>query len=99
MQAQASLDGKPSTLTPSFPQGQCCTRCYTAKSNVKKCRCRCRGQHHGQAYKREADSFEDWLDAVDAACDLHGQAYKREVDSCEKEAEAAYAKLDGTSKP
>jgi hypothetical protein len=64
MQMQASLDGKPSTPTPIFPQGRCCTRCYAAKSDAKKCRCRCKGNHHGQAHKREADSCEKQAEAA-----------------------------------
>ena len=29
----------------------CCHRCFIAKSDKKKCKCRCKGNHHGEAYK------------------------------------------------
>ncbi len=36
--------------------GICCARCYTAKSEKKKCKCRCHGVHHGEARTKDAKS-------------------------------------------
>jgi len=27
-------------------KGICCSRCYNAESDKKKCKCRCHGEHH-----------------------------------------------------
>lgn len=37
----------------------CCSRCYVAKSDKKKCKCRCKSGHHGEAYKtKDAEKQE-----------------------------------------
>lgn len=54
----------PSSLQEKKPwAGICCSRCYTAKSEKKKCKCKCHGQHHGlgRKVKTEIDSQESQL--------------------------------------
>jgi uncharacterized paraquat-inducible protein A len=33
-------------------KGLCCSRCYKAQSEKKKCRCRCHSQYHGLGRKK-----------------------------------------------
>lgn len=59
MQVQVTLEGK----------GQCCKRCFTAKTDKKKCRCRCKGQHHGKAHKFEKTDPR-WNGEIGKNCNL-----------------------------
>jgi len=44
----------------------CCARCYAAKSDVKKCKCRCQGAHHGQGHRRMSDDNDKLLPETEA---------------------------------
>jgi len=42
-------------------KGRCCFGCFVAKTDRKKCKCRCRGEHHGkgqQARRAEKGIYE-----------------------------------------
>lgn len=40
----------------------CCSRCYKAQSEKKKCKCRCHGQYHGLGIKKPAKGDTDEAD-------------------------------------
>jgi hypothetical protein len=48
MQVQKTLDNKQLPTKEKPWTGLCCARCYRAKSDKKRCRCRCHGAHHGE---------------------------------------------------
>jgi len=39
---------KPEASEPKPWKGICSSGCYSAKTDRKKCKCKCRGQHHGK---------------------------------------------------
>ena len=43
----------------------CCSRCFVAKSEKKKCKCHCHGEHHAEAYKSKPDKSNDAGDIAD----------------------------------
>ena len=34
-------------------KGICSSRCFKAKSDKKRCRCKCKGNHHGEALQKK----------------------------------------------
>jgi hypothetical protein len=68
MAATATLKSKSRVLRDSegFQEpwkGVCSSRCYFAESDKKRCKCRCRGQHHGRGKtdSREETAIEDFF--------------------------------------
>jgi hypothetical protein len=63
MQAQTTLEKKqiPSQNgTSQKPwKGICCKQCWFAKTEPKKCKCRCHGENHQKGLKRETKKDED----------------------------------------
>lgn len=47
MQVQQTLEKKQVPIEDKPWTGFCCKRCYFAKSDKKKCKCRCLGKNHG----------------------------------------------------
>jgi len=45
-------------------KGVCSSRCYTAKTDKKRCKCRCKGEHHakGQQRKRESKAIDEFFE-------------------------------------
>ena len=37
-------------------KGICCSRCFNALSDKTRCKCRCRGEHHGRGKQLTAES-------------------------------------------
>jgi hypothetical protein len=46
VQVQQTLENKQVTVEDKPWKGFCCKRCYFAKSDKKKCKCRCLGKNH-----------------------------------------------------
>jgi hypothetical protein len=46
VQVQQTLENKQVTVEDKPWKGFCCKRCYFAKSDKKKCKCRCHGLNH-----------------------------------------------------
>jgi hypothetical protein len=44
-------------------RGVCSSRCYFAESDKKRCKCRCKGDHHGKGKpgRREGKAIEDFF--------------------------------------
>jgi len=34
-------------------KGVCCSRCYMAKTDKTKCKCRCKGAYHGKGFMKK----------------------------------------------
>jgi len=58
MQVQATLENKQLPIQERLWKGFCCARCYRAKSDKKRCRCRCHGTHHGEQRLRVLEKAE-----------------------------------------
>ena len=43
-------------------KGICCSRCYKAQSEKKKCKCRCHGQYHGLGTEKPKQGGKDETD-------------------------------------
>ena len=39
-------------------KGVCCSRCYMAKTDKTKCKCRCKGEHHGKGHIKRLTDME-----------------------------------------
>ena len=68
MAAAATLKSKSRSIKDSEViqepwKGVCSSRCYFAESDKKRCKCRCKGEHHGkgQANRREDRAIEDFF--------------------------------------
>jgi len=48
VQIQKTLENKQLPTKEKPWTGLCCARCYRAKSDKKRCRCRCHGAHHAE---------------------------------------------------
>jgi hypothetical protein len=46
MQVQITLENKQAQIQEKPWKGICCRRCWFAKTDPKKCKCRCRGTNH-----------------------------------------------------
>jgi hypothetical protein len=62
---QVTLDKKPvqSEKEEKPWKGVCCKRCWYAKSDKKKCRCRCHGANHQEGFRRNIEGSKK-LDVV-----------------------------------
>jgi hypothetical protein len=44
-------------------KGVCSSRCYFAESDKKRCKCKCRGEHHGKGHqlRQEEKGIKNFL--------------------------------------
>jgi len=61
---QASLDPKAKLEDPETWKGSCSSRCYVAKTDRKRCKCKFKGEHHGksQQRKREEKAIDEFFE-------------------------------------
>lgn len=66
MQVQITLENERLPIQDARTpwRGICCSRCYRAKSDKKRCRCRCHGQHHGEQQLRVSEKACEQLDQI-----------------------------------
>ena len=62
--ASHNLAVLPKAKTEAPPwKGMCSSRCFMAKTDRKKCKCRCRGEYHskGQQLKSKEKAIDEFL--------------------------------------
>ena len=60
---------KPEASEPEPWKGICSSGCYSAKTDKKKCKCKCHGQHHGRGNiaKPEESKLTEYCQQEDEA--------------------------------
>lgn len=59
MQVQATLDKKQVAIQEKPWSGICCKRCWYAKTEPPKCKCRCHGVNHQKGFKKPTETKEE----------------------------------------